>query len=416
MRISELLRAVFLSAASNKSRVFLTSLGIIIGTFTIILVVGIGKAGEAAVADQYKRLSVESITITRVRSPEAMSSTKILSKDDALLMPEVLQNVKSMGVSTKITSDIAFGAISDSVAVQGINEAFAETTNLEPIYGNMFTDEDSLMRKRITVLGYNLADYLFEGDMEGAIGQKVMIKGTSFTVAGVLARIGGTGGMSTGVGPSSESASADDMAFIPYDVAIKYTSGSAGTRGGANAVTQTTYVALANDIDSVKPAIEEIKEYIGDTIGSSDLYTVTDAGSSLESAQETAKTMSALLVAVAAIVLAVSGIGIMNVLMVAVKERTREIGILKSIGASRKTILAEFLIEAVFISVLGGILGAGLSASAPWVLSFTDIKFLPSVDGIVLGLGFSLITGIFFGVYPAAKASGLKPIDALNYE
>ena len=415
MRIGELLHAVFLSAASNKTRVLLTSLGIIIGAFTIILVVGIGKAGEAAVAEQYKRLSVESITISRAKGTASMStSTKTLTKEDALMMAELLYNVKSVGISTRITSDIAFGSVSDSIPIQGVNEAYAQITNLEPLYGVMLTDEDSMMRNRVTALGYNVADYLFDGDLEGAIGQTVLIKGASFTVIAVLDRIGGTGGI-TGGGAAAGSTSADDMAIIPYDVAIKYTSGSTGTKSGSS-IAQISYVALANNIESVGPAMEEIKEYITSTVGSSDLYTITDAGSALESAQATAKTMSGLLIAVAVIVLLVSGIGIMNVLMVAVKERTREIGILKSIGASRKTIMAEFLLEAVFISTIGGIIGAGLSVAAPWLLTFMDIAFLPSMDGIAIGLGFSVITGIFFGFYPAAKASGLKPIEALNYE
>ncbi|MDD2533119.1 MAG: ABC transporter permease [Eubacteriales bacterium] len=411
MRPVEILRSVFLSVTSNKFRVFLTSLGIIIGTFTIILVVGIGKAGEAQVADQYSRLSVESITIARARG-SGVTTTAVLSKDEALAMPESLQNVESVGVSTRISSEIAAGAISTAVTIQGINEAYADITHLEPLYGTLFTDEDSLMRSRYAVLGYNVANYLFDGDIEAAIDQTVLIKGASFTVVGVLDRIGGSGGISTSV--SADSTSADDMAFIPYDVAIKYTSGT--TRSGVSSAAQVSFVALANDIDSVKPAITEIQEYIEDTIGSADVYSVTDAGSVLESAQATARTMSALLIAVAIIVLLVSGIGIMNVLMVAVQERTREIGILKSIGAARPVILAEFLLEATFISAFGGLLGAGLSAIAPWALSFTDISFMPSVDGILLGIGFSVITGIISGFYPAVKASGLKPIDALNYE
>ncbi len=414
MKPVELLRAVFLGIAVNKFRVFLTSLGIIIGAFTIIMVVGIGKAGEDAVSEQFSRLSVESITIARTRGTgSAQTSTAVLSREDAVRMVDELDYVRSIGVSTRTTSDISAGMVSSSFSILGIDENYAMITNLNPLYGSLFRDEDSRMRARVVVLGYQLAYDLFDGDLSGAIGETVKIKGASFTVVGVFDRVGGMGGMT---GPSAGgSVSPDDMAYIPYDVALKYTSGVSASRSGMNS-SAVSYVALANDIDSVAPAILEIKGYILETIGTSEAYTVTDAGSALESAQSTARTMSSLLVAVAIIVLIVSGIGIMNVLMVAVKERTREIGILKSIGATRRTIMVEFLLEAVVISILGGLAGAGLSAAAPWLLSYTDIAFKPSVEGILLGLEFAALTGIFFGFYPAAKASKLKPIDALNYE
>ncbi len=320
------------------------------------------------------------------------------------------------GLVPGTSSEIANGLTTSTVMIQGINEAYADITHLTPISGDLFTDEDGAIRNKVVVLGYNLADLLFDGDINAAVGTKIMVKGSPYTVTGVLERIGGSGGISSGPSNMSSSTTADDMAFIPYDVALKYTTGTGGTRGGGGGMGQVTIIAQANDINSVQPAIEEIKQYIGEITGDSESYSVVDAGSTLASAQETSNTMSALLIAVAAIVMIVSGIGIMNVLMVAVKERTREIGILKSIGAARNVILLEFLFEAIFISLCGGLLGVLLSVFAPWVLSFTDINYLASVEGIVLGLGFSVITGIFFGYYPAAKASKLKPIEALNYD
>lgn len=414
MRPFEIIRSVLLSIASNKFRVFLTSLGIIIGTLTIILVVGIGKAGESAVSEQYSRLSVETITIARARGlGQAAASLPILSQEDALMMPEVLPHVQSLGAATRVIADIAANGAASSITIQGITEEYADITRLRLAQGVMISNEDSQMRSRYAVLGHNIAGDLFGGDPASAVGEKVMIKGASFEVIGVLDQVGGSGGVTAT--SMADSGSVDDMAFIPYDVAVKYTSGSTG-RNPSSSANQISYVALARDIQSVETAMAEIREYMTETIGNSDGYTVTDAGNVLESAQETARTLSSLLLAVAIIVLLVSGIGIMNVLLVAVNERTREIGILKSIGASRRTIMVEFLLEAAMISIFGGIMGALFSLATPALLKMTDLAFEPSVEGILLGIGFSVIIGIFFGVYPAAKASALEPIDALNYE
>ena len=423
MKLTEQLRSVFLSVTANKFRVILTSLGIIIGTFTIIMVVGIGKAGEASVTEEYKRLSVESITIQRASGGTSMmrisggmpSAPRSLTKDELELMPVLLEHVKSIGISTSTNSSVVYGGISKDASILGINEDYADITNLYLEFGEFFTDDDGLNRNKVVVLGSDLARYLFGDDLDDlydAIGESVRIKGTSFTIVGILERVGGSGGI-------AGRTSVDDMAFIPYDVAVKYTSGSS-SQGGRVMMSVSigggvSYIALANDIKSVSAAIEEIKEYIAEICGEN-AYDVTDVGSTLSAALKTSNTMSTLLIAVAAIVLIVSGIGIMNVLMVAVSERTREIGIMKSLGAKRRTILSIFLLEAFFISVIGGFLGVCLSVYAPVVLTYFDIDFLATMDGLLLGLGFSVITGIFFGYYPALKASKLKPIDALNKE
>ena len=430
MRPVEIARSVLFSVISNKFRVFLTSLGIIIGTFTIIMVVGIGKASSDAVAEQYKRLSVETITITRgnqggmrvslgSRGNISIGVGKSLTKDLAMEMPQVLSNVKDVGVSTSTTSPVAYRTASQNVSVMGITESYANITHLNVEHGEMFSDDDGVLRNKVVVLGHNVATSLFGEDCADYIGEKVLIKGLSFTVLGILERIGGSGGVSTNT--RGGSATPDDAVYVPYDVAIKYTSGSIGSRGGVNiamvnATATTTFVALANNINMVKPAIKEIQDYIFDIVGDYSTYNVVDAGSTLSSAMETSNTMSNLLMVVAAIVLIVSGIGIMNVLMVAVKERTREIGILKSIGASRFVILSEFLLEAVFISVIGGLAGVAMSYFAPTFLTYLNVEFSPSLYGLLLGFLFSVATGVFFGYYPAHKASKLKPIEALNAE
>jgi len=430
MRLKEQLRSVLLSVLANKFRVFLTSLGIIIGSFTIIMVVGIGTASSDAVAAQYSRLSVNSITISRARVAMSMGAngptTQALTAAQLLAMPEQCPHVTSVGISTTATTSIAYMTTSESVSVQGINEAFASITNLNIDLGDWFTDDDGTYLHRYAVLGCNVAAYLFGSDYSGCVGDTVLIKGLQFTVAGVLQRVGGTGGVSGGSSPTS-SGSADDMVFIPYNVAIKYTSGSQGT-GGAISRAQViggsaaggpgtaSYVALADSSKDVATAVSEIQDYISGIMGDTTSYTVTDAGSTLQSALSTSNTMSGLLMAVAAIVLIVSGIGIMNVLLVAVKERTREIGIMKAIGSPRRVILLEFLFEAIFISVVGGLIGVLLSYFAPRVMSLFSIAYTASPTGLILGFGFAVVTGVFFGYYPAYKASKLKPIDALNAE
>ncbi|MDR1643348.1 MAG: ABC transporter permease [Clostridiales bacterium] len=422
MKPLEIARSAILSVASNKFRVALTSLGIIIGSFTIIMVVGIGKASEDAITEQYKRLSVETITITRGQVTVSMgrggiSMGKSLTKDLALEMPDSLAHIKNVGASTSTSSPVAYGSDSMTVQVQGISASYADITHLTTSYGEFFTDDDGILRSKVAVLGYNVAVTLFgdEEDLESFIGEKVLIKGLSFEVLGILERIGGTGGVSS-AGRSGSSTSPDDMVYIPYDVALKYTSGPSGGRGGISSSATTTFVALASSISDVNTAIEEVKEYIFDVVGDYTSYNVTDSGSTLSSALETSNTMSTLLMVVAAIVLIVSGIGIMNVLMVAVKERTKEIGILKSMGASRRVILSEFLLEAVIISVVGGLLGVLLSYFAPAFLSYLNVDYAASFQGLMLGFLFSVATGVFFGYYPAYKASKLKPIEALNAE
>jgi len=421
MKLIEQLRSVFLSVMANKFRVILTSLGIIIGSFTIIMVVGIGKAGEASVAEQYKRLSVETINITRAGSMSRSiaggraSASRSLTKSDLEAMPELLEHVKAVGISTSITSSIIYGGNTKDISVLGANEDYMYITNLYLKYGDYFTDDDGINRNKLVVLGSEIAEYLFGDefdDLNDAIGESVRIKGTTFIVVGILERVGGSGGIA-GRG------SVDETAFIPYEVALKYTSGGSLQSGGMaismSSGGQTSYIALANDMQSVSAAIEEIKAYIAEICGK-DTYSVTDVGSTLSSALKTSNTMSMLLIAVATIVLIVSGIGIMNVLMVAVSERTREIGIMKSLGAKRRTILSIFLLEAFFISIIGGSLGVCLSIYAPTVLAYFEIDFLATMDGLLLGLIFSVITGIFFGYYPAHKASGLRPVEAMNSE
>lgn len=393
MKTIEILRSIFLNIRANKIRVFLTTLGVIIGTLTIIIVVGIGKGGEQAVQEQFKKLSAQSINIMKSRD---YNKTKQLAFED-LEKLEALEHVERAGALIRSSGDISYGSTTETTSIQGQSASIQDINNLNILHGDFISDEDGVKRKKVIVLGYSLAELLFGEDVSQALGNKVSVKGRKYEVVGVLKQEGDSG---TGE-------SIDDGAIVPLKIAQSYLSGR---------MSMLSFVAKAKTIEDVALAMSEIEAYILELTETEGAYNIMDAGSRLTTALESASTMSTLLVGVAAVVLVVGGIGIMNVLLVSVRERTREIGILKSIGAKRQDIIKEFLLEAVIISLLGGLIGVGLSFATIPIVLYLGLLVVQSIEGIMLGLLFSVVTGIFFGVYPAIKASKLKPIDALNYE
>ncbi len=382
---------------ANKIRTLLSMLGIIIGVSTVIAVIGIGAGAQQTIDQQFKNLSVTSIIVFPNRGGAGSSK---LSADD---VPYVLSRANFVVNGTAMISGnttVSAGKENQSTSVLGINSKFFDIANLSIGQGELITDAMEREHQKVVVLGYTLAETLFgEGNAFQAVGQPVTVARRKFTIIGVLAENGA----------SSFGTSYDDAVYTPFSVAEK-------TVLGGNAQVRLTF--LGREVETLELAEEEIttllreKHRLRDS--QEDDFRVRDPGSIVSSAKETTSTISFLLTSVATIVLIVSGIGIMNVMFVTVAERTKEIGVLKAIGAKKQDILSQFLLESVILSVSGGIIGIILGQTIiPLLQEYGAVR---SLSAVLLGFFFSVMVGIFFGFYPALQASKLDPVDALRSE
>lgn len=453
MRFSELIHLVWINIMENKFKVLLTSLGIIVGAATIVLVIAIGQGSKADVADQFKNLNAGAIEVRYQASMQGMENQGGPGGGMPAMMPGGMSGGGNRGsnrggtgsapggfpggggnrmmgspfagvrsnVDTTLTYDdveeialfvpnitTATISASGSYAVLGYDmeeeedytivgtyAAYAQVSNLEMALGDFITEEDTEDLSRVCVLGSRVCEEIF-GSASLAYNSVLTIDGRDYTIVGVLDSMGT---VSSGISP-------DSAVYLPYTTAEKYLFGSS---------IQPTITVLARDVSDVAAVMENVEITLSD-IHPGVTYTITDAGSSMEAATQSANTMSLLLIAIASIVFVVGGIGIMNVLFVSVQERTREIGILKALGCSRGNILTEFLLESNMISTFGGIVGVVIGSALMPVLTRFQMRVEPSAGGVLMALVFAVFTGTLFGFYPAAKAAALKPIDALNHE
>jgi len=390
----EMLTMAWSALVSNKFRTLLSMLGIIIGVSTVISVVGIGEGAKQQIEEQYKNLSVTSIIVF----PSRGTANSKLSVEDLPFVLAKSQFVENGTASISGNTTVSLGKENENVSLMGVTTNYFEISNLNVAYGELLTEAQDSSRAKVVVLGYAIAETLF-GTPESAVGQSVTLGRRKFDVIGVLEENGS----------SSFGTSYDDSLYAPFSTAEKSVLGDKA---------QIRLVFLGREIETLSFAEEEIitllreKHKLRD--GKEDDFRVRDPGSMVASAKESTATMSFLLTAVATIVLIVSGIGIMNVMFVTVAERTKEIGVLKAIGAQQKDILEQFLLESVILSLVGGIIGIILGQLTIPLLNDYGAEY--SFSAILLGFGFSVLVGVFFGFYPALKASRLDPVDALRSE
>lgn len=411
MRITEILRSAFEAIAKNKVRSLLTMLGVIIGVAAVIVMVSISAGTEATIEESITSLGTNLIYISQSFSMVGVSSRSSLSTgglvyDDAVAISEEINGVAGVVVEQNTTDSVKKDeTVIDSVTIMGTTPDFPSVRDMEIAKGRYFNNTEVEREEKMAVLGASLAESLF-GD-EDPIGQTVIVGTTRLAVIGVLEEKGVVGDVDY-----------DSRLYTPISVVWTYLSEQMFARIMGDRV-NTIYVEVA-DPDEMDNIITQISLLLAKrhevTLDDAD-FAITTQQDIIGTQEETTAAFRTLLGWVAGVSLVVGGIGIMNIMLVSVTERTREIGIRQSVGATPSDIRWQFLTESILLSVTGGLLGivAGVGGSALFE-RFADMRTEVIPGSILLSFAAATAIGVFFGFYPANKASKLDPIEALRHE
>lgn len=388
MKLLQIIKIAFKNIISNKLRSILTMLGLVIGISSVIVLVGIGNGSSNEVKSQVQSLGTDILTIT-ITSSESSLTYEELEEIKAL------SNVKEVTPFKNISATVNRGSTTVTRAsIIGTNASYLEVTNTKLETGRSISVIDIENKSKVCILGKDIATSLFS--LADPLGESIKLNGDNYVVIGVLEEQG-----------SSMGNDIDSHILIPLTTA-KYL--------GSDTSISNLY-AKVEDENRIERTISSIENYVRTTLQiSSDEYSVTSQESMLNAVDSIDNTLSLLLGGIASISLIVGGIGVMNVMLVSVTERTKEIGIRKALGAKKSDILFQFLVEALVISILGGLLGIACGLIIGNIA--TNIGYTFECSSIVVGISFSssALIGILFGIFPAYRAAKLNPIDALRVE
>jgi putative ABC transport system permease protein len=404
LRLASILKVGLRAILRNKLRSALTMLGIIIGVGCVIAMNAVASGASASVQSRIRSLGTNFIMVfpgaVTQSGARLFTDQSAITVDDAEAIRAECPSVAYVSAGVRTNAQLVAGELNWGTEVYGVDVEWPFIRAWNTAEGDFFTEGDVKGALKVCVLGRTVADSLFPNG--GAVGQTVRVKNVPFQVAGVLDRKGG----------NMMGRDQDDQVFVPYTTAMKRLMGRPRI--------SLIYVAAISD-EAVPQAMLEIDALLRQRhrIGPEQDpdFMMRSQDEMAATAAETSRTFSVLLGSVAAISLLVGGIGIMNIMLVSVTERTREIGIRMAVGAKGRHVLAQFLLEAVILSVAGGVIGVALGLSATWLLSrFAQWPTVVGPGAVALAFGFAAAVGVFFGFYPARKASRLDPIEALRYE
>jgi putative ABC transport system permease protein len=403
MLLGEIINVALGAIRANKLRSLLTMLGIVIGVGAVITMVALGTGAQQSVQERIQALGTDLLQVSAGQSMHrglASADRVSLTTDDAKALQDA-RGLKAIIPELRRSQQVEYGNRNINVNIMGTVPEFVPVNNYELDHGRVFSHGDGSARKRVAVLGYGVPD-MVGANAAAMIGQQVLIRGIPFEVIGVLKEKGSTSSWNN----------PDEQILIPLETAQYRIMGS----DRVNSIT-----VQVSHPDSMTMAMIEIEKVMrrehGIAPGRDNDFSIRNRSEFLSTFEETTQTFTFLLGGIAAVSLLVGGIGIMNIMLVSVTERTREIGVRKAMGATRQNIMLQFLVEALVLCLMGGVVGILAGTGGAIALSrLANWNTLVSWQAVVIAVIFSGFVGVFFGLWPARRASQLDPIEALRYE